>query len=33
MTIYEMLYRIESDDNKSEYGVEPLSYMALGCAR
>ncbi len=33
MTIYEMLNRIESDDNKSEYGVEPLSYMALGCAR
>lgn len=33
MAIYEMLNVIESDDNKSAYGVEPLSYVALGCAR
>lgn len=32
MSIYEMLNEIESEDNKSDYGVEPLSYMALGCA-
>lgn len=34
MSIYEMLneIEIESEDNKSDYGVEPLSYVALGCA-
>lgn len=33
MSIYEMLNDIESEDNRSNYGVEPLSYVALGCAR
>ena len=32
MSIYEMLNEIESEDNKSDYGVEPLYYVALGCA-
>lgn len=32
MSIYEMLNEIESEDNKSDYGVKPLSYVALGCA-
>lgn len=32
MTIYERLN--ELDDNQSnEYGILPLSYVALGCAR
>lgn len=33
MTIYEILNEIEKEDNKSAYGVEPLSYVALGCGR
>ncbi len=34
MAIYDMLNDIElDDDNKSNYGVEPLSYVVLGCAR
>lgn len=33
MSIYEKLFEIESEDNKSNFGVEPLSYVALGCAR
>lgn len=33
MEIYEMLNEIESEDNKSCYGVEPLSYVALSCGR
>ncbi len=33
MAIYDMLNDIELDDNKSNYGVEPLSYVVLGCAR
>ncbi len=33
MIIYDMLNEIESVDNKSFYGVEPLSYVALGCAK
>ena len=32
MSIYEMLKEIDSEDNTSDYGVEPLSYVALGCA-
>lgn len=31
MSIYDMLNELESDDNASEYGVEPLSYEVLGC--
>ena len=27
MNIYEMLNELERDDNKSYYGVEPLSYV------
>lgn len=33
MTIYEMIKDIEKEENASEYGVEPLSYVALGCGR
>lgn len=33
MTIYDMLNDMEMDDNKSEYGVEPLSYVVLDCAK
>ena len=33
MSIYEMLNDIESEESKSNYGVELLSYVALGCAR
>ena len=33
MTIYDMLNEMEMDDNKSEYGVEPLSYVVLDCAK
>lgn len=33
MEIYEMLNEIESEDSKSYYGVEPLSYVALSCGR
>lgn len=31
MSIYDMLNELEDGDNKSEYGVEPLSYEVLGC--
>ena len=31
--IYDMLNEMEMDDNKSEYGVEPLSYVVLDCAK
>ena len=31
MSIYDMLGELESVDNASEYGVEPLSYEVLGC--
>ena len=33
MTIYDMLNEMEMDDNKSDYGVEPLSYVVLDCAK
>lgn len=33
MTIYDMLKEIESDENESSYGVEPLSYEVLGCGK
>ena len=31
--IYDMLNEMEMDENKSEYGVEPLSYMVLDCGK
>lgn len=33
MNIYEMLNELERDDNKSYYGVEPLSYVVLNCGQ
>ena len=33
MSIYEKIFEIEQEDNASNYGVDPLSYVALGCAR
>ena len=33
MSIYEKIFEIEQEDNASNYGVEPLSYVVLNCGQ